>query len=134
MRLPWVPYCKIVVTNDLPASVQDGVLWIVNATTNGWTIKIRPDWTENLGLLAHERAHVQLNYLNALTLGLLRRFMGARRWRLWQESRAYAIQTKYPNRDGGSLSLQSAALLLMAPRYALELTLEEATAAVAAHL
>lgn len=84
-------------------------------------ITIRPAYRDDKGILMHELAHVAVWWL---TLGILD--MLSRRFRLWNEARAYRIQMKYPDRHGGYLPLDAAAARLANPSYGFNLTLEEA--------
>lgn len=127
MKMPWVPYVNIDYVDEINPIIN-GV--ISAGRTSGVNVKIRKDWANNTGVLAHELAHVQLNYLNYLTLNFLSLFMG-KKWTLWTEARAYAVQLNYPNAEGGYPSIDELADRLCSPIYSLGLTHEQAVSEIA---
>jgi len=96
----------------------------VGGRARGPFITILPRLKGDEGLLRHELAHVQVWWL---TLGLspfLSIFF--RRFKLWNEARAYRIQMKYPDLHGDYLSLDDAAARLAGPHYHFGITIEQA--------
>ena len=113
----------------------------VGGDAHGPVVRVRPMYRNDVGLHQHEWQHVQqwwiVGILAALLLAvvfgpafvllaiganpLLYRFV--RHYRLWAEVAAYRVQMQYPNASGVPLTLESAALRLMSPRYDLRLTM-----------
>ena len=86
------------------------------------TIRIRPRYEHDEGIHRHELAHVELRWL---TLGLSV-FITAKRFRIWNEARAYKVQMRYPDSNGHYMSLDAAAQRLAGPHYGFGLTQEQA--------
>ena len=127
MRLAWrtvlgalpVP---IVYTDRLPGGV--GGLEV------GPLVLIRPKYRDrgDEGLHQHELEHVRQWWCSLGLHSLL--YLGVRRYRLWAEARAYAVQMRYPNGLGGALSLDDAAWRLAGERYGLGIDVERARAEI----
>lgn len=90
-------------------------------------IRIRPKYAADLGILKHELAHVGLFWRTCGLDFVLGRF---RRYRLYDESRAYAEQMRWPDRHGQRMTLEDAAERLSRPMYRLNLTREAAISAI----
>ena len=113
----------------------------VGGDAHGPIVRIRPIYRGDVGLHEHEQAHVNQWWVVGLVSAALLSHMVnvaamplavavhpalyrfVRQYRLWAEVRAYCIQMQYPNSSGVPLTLESAALRLMSPRYNLRLTL-----------
>ena len=130
--------------------------------TMGLLIIIRPGYETDEGLYRHELTHVRqacmfivaglivgamfLNHFPEykflpLLWGALLGLMGnglayifVRRYRAWAEAQAYAVQTQFPDRSGGFLSVDGAAARLALPQYDLALSVEQCRALIEAHL
>jgi hypothetical protein len=87
-------------------------------TTYGPFIFIKPEYKDDIGLLAHEREHVAQWFC---TFGLHSLFYRlSERYRLWSEVRAYRVQLKHsPGREELFASF-------IAERYKLKITQQEA--------
>lgn len=86
-------------------------------------VRIRPAYRNDEGLHQHELAHVELFWL---TLGLKIFLSLSKRFRIWNEARAYRVQMQYPDARGEYLSLDAAAARLAGAYYGFGLTLEQA--------
>ena len=117
----------------------------VGGDAHGPVVRIRPVYRNvflgiDVGLHEHEQEHVNqwwvVGLVSAALLSMvdvyamliavgvhpaLYRFV--RPYRLWAEVSAYRVQMQYPNASGVPLTLESAALRLMSPRYDLRLTM-----------
>jgi hypothetical protein len=88
------------------------------ACARGPIVLIRPEYRGDLGLLAHELAHVSLWFLTLGTNALWYRI--SRRYRLWAEGLAYRVQLQY---SPGNAKLFAG---FLATRYALGITQRQA--------
>ena len=112
----------------------------VGGDAHGPVVRIRPIYRSDVGLHEHEQEHVNQWWVVGLVSAALLSFVDVyamliavgvhpalyrfvRQYRLWAEVRAYRIQMQYPNASGVPLTLESAALRLMSPRYDLRLTM-----------
>ena len=113
----------------------------VGGDAHGPVVRIRHQYRNDVGLHWHEWLHVRqwwiasavslmaLVFIAPMEAWLLAvavhpaLYKFVRRYRLWAEVRAYRIQMQYPNASGVPLTLESAALRLMSPRYDLRLTM-----------
>ena len=89
---------------------------------------IRPKYKEDEGIHQHELAHVELFWA---TLGL-KTFIQlfSKKFRIWNEARAYARQMDFPDAFGHYLTWAEAAARLAGPHYGFGLTLEQAKRAI----
>lgn len=114
---------------------RDGnVVWDAGGNCNGIHIRIKRDYKSDDGLYMHERAHAEVAFvalvLAPFTLGLVFLVTRSKWFRLWNESRAYARQTIYPNFQGIALSVDQVATFLRGVKYNFGLTQEEAVEAI----
>lgn len=112
MKLNLLPPALIVYTDDLPEAV--------GGRASGPYIRIRPKYRNDIGIHKHELAHVEMFWLT-LGLGNL-----SKKFKLWNEARAYRIQMKYPDANGHYMTLLDAAGRLANPHYGFNLTVEQA--------
>ena len=96
-------------TDDLPAGFN-GWAWL-------WHIKIRPAYSDDIGLLEHEKVHVKQFW----RLGTLHAYLYwlSKRYRLKCEVEAYREQLKY----GGDIDLFAK---FISEKYDLKITIEDA--------
>lgn len=114
----------------VPVFYTDRLPGGVGGRAIGPVVQIRPRYRErgDEGIHQHELEHVRQWWA---TLGLHSPlYLAARRYRLWAEARAYAVQMRYPNGLGGALTLEDAAWRLTQPRYRLGINVERATAEI----
>lgn len=88
------------------------------AKTHGPVIFIRPKHRDNHALLKHELEHVRQFWITLGMHGLL--YLFSRRYRLWSEAKAYAVQVRY----GADLDWMARNLCM--PVYSLNITPERA--------
>ena len=118
MKINWLPPALVRYTDDLPETVGGNAF--------GPYVRIRPEYKDDLGIHEHEFAHVQVFWL---TLGLSLVLGNFKRFRLWNEGRAYLVQTKYPDRHGEFMTIEDAALrMAMHARYKFEMSYAAALA------
>lgn len=129
-RICWCPFA-IIITQDEPikpnAIGPDGQVWTVSGNARGIIVRILRSHEEDVGLLQHELAHVGL-FWRTLALDY---FLGRFKWyRLYDESRAYAIQLDFADKHGRTPSLQDLAARLASPVYNFGITQQEAEAII----
>ena len=120
MKLNLLPPALIVYTDDLPDRV--------GGRANGPYVRIRPKYQTDAGLHKHELAHVEVFWL---TLGLSG-VLGAlfKDFDIWNEARAYRVQTKHPDANGHYMTVAEAAERLADPHYGFGLATAEAQAKI----
>lgn len=117
---------------------RDGnVIWDAGGQNNGIMIRIKHEWKADVGLYMHERAHAEVAFVALLlapfTLGLIFLLTRSRRFRIWNEARAYARQAVYPNIQGLTLPKETLATFLRGAKYNFRLTQEEAIKIIEDH-
>lgn len=112
----FLPPARIIYTDRLPANVAGRAI--------GPRVEIRSGYEADKGILMHELFHVKVWWLTFGPLGAWLR--SQRRFRLWNEARAYKVQTQYPNKHGGFMTLDEAAARLAGAHYGFGITLEQA--------
>ena len=116
MKINLFPPALIVYTDDLPERVGG---W-----ANGPYVRICPKYRNDVGIHKHELSHVEVFWL---TLGIGNLF---KNFKLWNEARAYRIQTRYPDANGYCMTVLEAAKRLSDPHYGFNLTTEQAQEAI----
>lgn len=150
MKINFWPLALIIFTDRMPVEM--------GGRARGPVVLIRPKYRDDAGLLAHELVHVgqfwgpavMFSILGALLLmqpdpllvyiGYVLPGLGLaihsvfyrfdRTYRLWAEVSAYRVQMQRPDRTGARMSAETAASMLMMPRYEFNLTAAEALAAI----
>lgn len=112
MKLLLSPPALLFYTDRLPETVGGAV--------NGFVIRIRPRYRDDVGIHKHEELHVWQLWLTLGIHPLLYRFV--RPYRQWAEVAAYRRQMRYTPH----ISLNSAAERLTSPRYDLGLSVGRA--------
>jgi hypothetical protein len=87
-------------------------------TTYGPFIFIKPEYKDDVGLLAHEKLHVKHFLLSLGLSAILYRF--SKRYRLWSEVQCYRVQLRYSPNDAELFAS------FIAERYDLDITKAEA--------
>lgn len=121
MNLRLSPPALIFYSDNLP----DGVAGQAKA----FVVRIRPEYRTDVGLEMHELEHVKQWWMTLGLHPLLYAF--CRPYRAWSETKAYRIQTQYPDRRGHFMTVDEASRLLTLPRYDLGLSVQEARIAIA---
>ena len=116
MKFNLLPPAIVIYTDDLPEGVGGQAVRCV--------VSIRPKYEHDEGLLHHELTHVWQWWLTLFLHSIL--YPNVRRYRLRAEAMAYRVQMRYPDANGVPLTLDGAVAKLMALRYDLGLTVEEA--------
>lgn len=116
MKLSLTPPALIFYTDDLPSDV--------NGRAGGVVVRIRPKYLKDAGLREHELAHVELFWLTLGLHVLVKRL--SRRYRIWNEARAYRRQMLYRDLHGSFMSLDDAAARLASEHYGFGITYQQA--------
>lgn len=112
----FLPPASIRYTDNLPSNVA--------GRARGAIVEIRKGYEADKGILMHELFHVKVWWL---TLGPLGAILRSQRWfRLRNEARAYKVQTQHPNKHGGFMTLDEAAMRLAGHHYGFNITVEQA--------
>lgn len=114
----------------VPVFYTDGLPDGVGGRQIGPVVQIRPVYRErgDEGIHQHELEHVRQWWATLGLHSLL--YLAVRRYRLWAEARAYAVQMRFPNGLGGALTLEDAAWRLTSERYRLGIDVEQARAEI----
>lgn len=96
-----------------------------------WRVFIRPKYRDDEGIRQHELMHVRV-WWAALFRPWIDRT--SRAFKLETEARAFAMQTRFPDRHGGRLSVEAAADMLANPRYGFHLTRAQALGEIGRYL
>lgn len=96
--------------------VSDGAA----GTTRGPFIFIRPEYKDDVGLLAHEKLHVRQAFIGLFVIHAWL-YILCDRYKLWCEVEAYKVQAKFSSEDKLPLFAY-----YIANNYGLDITQEEA--------
>lgn len=100
----------------------------VGGMAQGPLVTIHPKYEADEGIHAHELEHVRQWWVTLTLHALL--YLFVRRYRLWAEARAYREQMRHVDRRGHRMTLDEAAACLANSRYRLDLSHEQAIAAL----
>mgnify|MGYP001567218418 CR=1 FL=1 len=112
----FLPPAIICYTDNLPANVAGRARWFL--------VEIRKGYETDKGILMHELFHVKVWWLTFGPLGILVRNIDS--FRLWNEAAAYKVQTQHPNKNGGYMTVDEAAVRLAGPHYGFGITFAQA--------
>ncbi len=106
----------IIYTDDLPERV--------GGVASGPIVRIRPRYEKDEGIHRHELAHVELFWATFWLHWVIKKL--SRRYRIWNEARAFRRQMQYRNLHGEFMSLDEAANWLAGENYDFGITQEQA--------